>query len=115
MGETKPYILIIEDDDDVREAFADVLSDAGFSICAVDSAVSALAMLAGIVASALLMTLTEDAHVFNLFPSMLVISTGLLARTLDPGIVNEKPRKAGCSRVGHPPLVEVQTWRGRPV
>src|SRR5205085_2819776 len=43
---------------------------------------AALAMLAGIAASAVLMTLTSDAHVFNLFPSMLVVSTGLLARTL---------------------------------
>src|SRR5205085_10552529 len=56
--------------------FADGLA-AGETILVCDSEGStasraALAMLAGIAASAVLMTLTSDAHVFNLFPSMLV-------------------------------------------
>jgi len=66
--------------------FADGLA-AGETLLLCDSEGStasraALAMLAGIAASALLMTLTEDAHVFNLFKPMLVVKTGLLARTL---------------------------------
>src|SRR5437588_4029327 len=39
---------------------------------------AAVAMLAGIAASALLMTLTEDSHVFGLFPSVLVVPVSAL-------------------------------------
>jgi hypothetical protein len=57
-------------------------------------------------------------------PGQLSSDAGLLAirqfdervgLTLDPGIVNEKPRKAGFSRFARPTLVVVQTRRGRPV
>src|SRR5207253_4963889 len=43
---------------------------------------AATTMLAGVAASALLMLLTEDGHVFKLFPSILVLGTSALATTL---------------------------------
>src|SRR5215831_16288584 len=65
--------------------FADGLA-AGETLLLCDSEGStasraALAMLAGIVASAVLMTLTEDSHVFNLLPSAFLVPVGVLATT----------------------------------
>jgi uncharacterized oligopeptide transporter (OPT) family protein len=64
--------------------FADGLA-AGETILVCDSegptaARAALAMIAGILASGLLMTLTEDSHVFRLFPSTLPLGTAVMGR-----------------------------------
>src|SRR5262245_40577021 len=41
------YILIVDDDREVRDAFMEILSEAGFRVCAADNGSAALAMLAG--------------------------------------------------------------------
>jgi uncharacterized oligopeptide transporter (OPT) family protein len=68
---------------DEKLPFPDGLA-AGETILVCDSqgpvaARAALVMVAGIVASGLLMMLTEDAHVFDLFPSVLVLGLGTKA------------------------------------
>jgi uncharacterized oligopeptide transporter (OPT) family protein len=62
--------------------FADGIA-AGETLLVCDSAGpaamrAALAMLAGIAASSLLMTLNEDGHVFNLFPSTILLGTSVM-------------------------------------
>jgi uncharacterized oligopeptide transporter (OPT) family protein len=68
---------------DEKLPYADGLA-AGETIILCDSegptaARAALAMVLGLIASGVLMTLTEGSHVFELFPSSLTVSAGLLA------------------------------------
>jgi uncharacterized oligopeptide transporter (OPT) family protein len=70
---------------DERLPFADGLA-AGETIIVCDSAgpaalKAALAMIAGIAASGLLMALTEDSHLFELFPSTLLVPITVLMKT----------------------------------
>src|SRR5262249_27324016 len=70
---------------DEKLPFADGLA-AGETILICDSegptaTRAALAMIAGMLASGLLMTLTEDAHVFRQFPSTYVFGTSVMMTT----------------------------------
>jgi hypothetical protein len=72
-----------------------------------------LAALPGMTASCVVaVNLHSPGDILNFALRWNLVSVGYV---LDPGIVNEKAREAGFSRLAQPILVVIQTRRGRPV